>query len=165
MINKIILITFIFSAVIFSSCSSDEKTIGLGQNIHHDDFEYSVLNVEKADQIGSVKSKGTFYIITFRVQNDAKRVEHQWDNNIAYLVDEKGNEYENSSDMQQSLKKTTDFSLKDKYVTPAGQSESAVLVFDVPNGVKEIYLKVRGDFLMGDMFDGNQFKNTKVKLF
>lgn len=165
MINKMILLSFTLSAVIFSSCSSDEKTIGLGQNIHHDDFEYSVQNVEKTDRIGSVKSKGMFYIVTFQVQNKARRVEHEWDNNITYLVDEKRSEYENSHEMQQSLKNIKDFSLKDKYVTPAGQTESAVLVFDIPNEVKEIYLKVRGDFLMGDMFDGNQFKNTKVKLF
>ena len=40
-----------------------------------------------------------------------------------------------------------------------------MLVFDVPREVKEPYLKVRGDFLMGDLFDGNQYKRTRVKLF
>ncbi len=155
----------ILASIIFISCSSDEKTIGLKQNIHHDDFEYSVQSMERAEYIGSAKANGIFYIVTFQVQNDAKRVDHKWDNKIAYLIDENGKEYENSYDQQMNLKKTKDFILKEKYATPSGETESTILVFDLPKDVKETYLKVRCDFLMGDMFDGNQFKKTKVKLF
>lgn len=159
-----LILRVIIAAFIFSSCS-EEKTIGIKQNIHHDDFEYSVLNVEKMEWIGSRKAEGQFYVITFQVQNDAKRVSHEWGNDIAYLVDENGREYENSYDQQKNLMRTKTFGLKEKYNTAAGQSESTMLVFEVPAGVKEPFLKVRGEFLMGDMFDGNQFKKTKIKLF
>lgn len=161
--TKIFLTTL--TAFIFISCSSDEKTIGLKQNIHHDDFEYSVQSVERAEYIGSAKANGIFYIVTFQVQNDAKRVDHEWDNTIAYVVDEKGKEYENSYEQQKNLKQTKQFTLKEKYVTQSGSTETTILVFDLPKDAKETYLKVRGDFLMGDMLDGNQFKKTKVKLF
>ncbi len=162
---KLKAIILILSVVLISSCSKEEKTIGLKENIHHDDFEYSVQNVEKRESIGSVKAKGMFYLVTFQVENDAKRVEHKWDNNIAYLVDEAGKEYENSYEQQENLLRTITYSLKKEYHTAAGQTESTILIFDIPAEVKEPYLKVHGEFLMGDMFDGNQFKNTKIKLF
>ena len=69
--------------VIFSSCSSKEKVLGLGENIHHDDFEYSVQRVEKAAQIGTLRTQGTFLIVTFQVENRARRVDHRWSNDIA----------------------------------------------------------------------------------
>ena len=43
--------------------------------------------------------------------------------------------------------------------------ERTALVFDVPKDVKEPFLQVRGELLMGDVFDGNQFEKTKVRLF
>jgi hypothetical protein len=156
----------IILVMLFSSCST-EKTIGIKQNIHHDDFEYSVQNVSKTEMIGPLKANGIFYIVTFRVENQAKRVEHQWDNSIAYLTDENGREYENSYELQKKLRfrGINPFNLQEKYNTQAGQTDSTMLVFEVPAEVKEVYLKVRGEFLMGDLFDGSQFKNTKIKLF
>ncbi len=148
-----------------SSCSKEEKVIGLKQNIHHDDFEYSVQSVEMADSIGAIKARGTFYIITFRVENRAKRVNHIWENSIAYIVDENGKEHENLNEPENELAKEKLFVQKTKHFTPAGETESAALVFDIPKEVKEPYLKVRGEILMGDIFDGSQFRRTKVKLF
>ncbi len=163
--NKLSIFILSVLTLYFSSCSSDEKTIGLKQNIHHDDFEYSVQDVEKTASIGETKANGIFYIIAFKVQNDAKRVDHKWKNNIAYIVDASGKEYENDNHLQKLLNARNPFGYKDSYITGAGVTESTVFVFDLPADVKEPCLKVRGDFLMGDMFDGNQFKNTKVKLF
>lgn len=154
-----------FLAVLISACSSDEKTIGLKESIQHDDFRYSVESFERTKMIVETKAGGMFYIVKFRVQNDAKRVDHEWKNDIAYVIDEKGKQYENNIGLQKQIEAVTPFGYKDKYVTHAGVSETTVLVFELPADVKEPYLKVRGDFLMGDLFDGNQFKNTKVKLF
>ena len=156
---------YLVFALIFMSCSQKENIIGLKEKIQHDDFEYSVQNVEKTERIGNIESKGMFYLVTFRVENDAKRVEHKWDNNIAYVTDKNETIYKNIYDLQINLKKVRDFSLKERYITYAGQNEETILVFDTPNDVKEPYLKVNGEFLMGDLFDGSQFKNTKVKLF
>lgn len=160
-----IIFAFLTLGFMFSSCSSDEKVINVGQNIHHDDFEYSVQNVEKIDSIGLPEVKGTLVVVTFKVENQAKRVNHKWDNSIAYVVDNHGKVYENSNTLQKALKRIKGINLKDEYITPAGESESAVLVFEVPKDSKELFLKVRGEFLMGDLFDGNQFEHTRVKLF
>ena len=103
--------------------------------------------------------------MTFQVENRARAVNHRWGNDIAYLVDERGREYENDDSAQMALARGGAFERKDSYVTPAGVTERTRLVFDVPRAVREPYLKVRGFLLMGDVFDGDQFRRTRVKLF
>lgn len=151
--------------VIFAACSSEEKTIGLKDNIRHDDFVYQVDKVEKTTMIEGKKAGGMFYIITFKCRNEAKKVEHKWDNSIAYIIDENGKEYENITELQKLLNTAQPYGYLESYNTKAGASDSTVFVFDVPIEVKQPHLKVRGDFLMGDIFDRSQFKNTKVKLY
>ena len=151
--------------VLLSSCSGDEKVVELKQELQHDDYFYSVEGYYKADEIGKEKASGTFYVVTFKVTNRAKRVDHPWENSITYVVDENGKEYQNLPDKQQLLNKIISFNLKDKHVTKAGEQETTVFVFDIPNNVKQPFLKYNGDFLMGDMFDGNQFKHARIKLF
>src|SRR5438105_4443379 len=89
--------------VIFSSCFAKEKVINVGENIHHDDFEYSVQRVEKTGQIGAIRAHGTFLIVLFQVENRAKRVDHRWSGNIAYIIDERGNEYGNETEAEKQL--------------------------------------------------------------
>ena len=132
---------------------------------HHDDFEYSVQSVQKVPQVGSLHADGNFYIVVFQVENRAKRIDHRWTNNIAYVVDEAGTHYENDAQAQQELHRITPFGYRGEYVTPAGTTETILFIFDVPVGVTEAYLQVRGSLLMGDLFDGNQYRKTKVKLF
>ena len=158
-------LTALLCCVIFSSCSLNEKMIDLGENIHHDDFEYSVQHVERAEEIGNLQTRGTFLIVTFQVENRAMRVSHHWSNDIAYIVDAGGTEYENSAAAQKEFDRIKPFGYKPEYVTPAGNTETTVLVFDVPKSLTEPYLKVRGYVLMGDVFDLNEYRRTRVKLF
>jgi hypothetical protein len=153
------------SAAMLSACSGPERVISVRQTIHHDDFEYSVESVETMDRIGDRRPAGRFYVVTFQVENRARAVNHRWGNDIAYLVDERGREYENDVNAQMALAHVDPFARKDSYVTPAGVTERTRLVFDVPRAVHEPYLKVRGFLLMGDVFDGDQFRRTRVKLF
>ena len=151
--------------VIISSCSAREKVIGLRQNIHHDDFQYSVQSVERVAQIGNLSARGTFYIVGFQVENRARRVSHRWDNTIAYLIDETGTLHDNDPAAQKELNGIQPFTYKGEFDTPAEATEATMLVFDLPKEVKQPYLQVRGLLLMGDVFDGSQYKKTKVKLF
>jgi hypothetical protein len=171
--NKFIhhIILSICLIVFLGSCSSGKKgeIIGLNQNIHHDDFEYAVTDFTKTNLIVSgndtLRSRGNFYLVNFRVINKALRVNHQWDNSIGYLVDENGNRYENIKDHQKSLDKSFPFGWKEMYNTPHGQTDTTILVFDLPVTITKPYLMVRGDILMGDAFDGGRFQRVKVRLF
>jgi hypothetical protein len=173
--NKSFYLNYILAVVIalsLLSCKSEKKDniIGLNQRIHHDDFEYSVTSflrtpslVEFPEQITEPGSN--YYLVRFKVENRALRVGHVWDNSIGYITDENGNKYENSKEDQILLDKALHFGWKEKYVTPAGTSDSTVLVFDIPPGVSKPYLMVRGGILMGDVFNGARFRKIRVKLF
>lgn len=165
MTKQLCLTAMLLCCVIFSSCSSNEKVIGLGENIHHDDFEYSVQHLDRTGEIGNLRTRGTFLVVTFQVENRAMRVNHRWSNDIAYIVDAGGAKYENSTEAQKELDRVMPFGYKPEYVTPAGNTETAMLVFDVPTSLTQPFLKVRGYLLMGDVFDWNQYRRTRVKLF
>jgi hypothetical protein len=151
--------------VIFSSCALNEKTIDPGENIHHDDFEYSVQHLDRTGEIGNLRTSGTFLIVTFQVENRAKRVNHRWSNDVAYIVDTAGVEYDNNTEAQKELDRIKPFGYKPEYVTPAGNTETTILVFDLPKSVSQPYLKVHGSLMMGDVFDLNEYTRTRVKLF
>jgi hypothetical protein len=164
-------ILLLLPLVLMISCSRNQKiyVIGIGEKIHHDDFEYSVTNylISRFLRNGrdTIKADGAFYIITFRTDNLAKRISHEWDNSIAVIVDEKGREFGNLPDVQKFWEKARSFGLKEKYITPAGKSDSTVLAFDLPFDATKPYLKVRGEILMGDAFDRARFRRTFVKLY
>lgn len=154
------------------SCSKNNRSniIGLNENIHHDDFEYSVTSFLKtseligiSDQINSVK--GNYYLVRFKVENRAMRVNHQWDNSISYIIDENGNRYENRKEDQILLNKSLHFGWQEQYNTRFGTSDSTILVFYIPPSVTKPYLMVRGGILMGDVFDGAHFRKMKIRLF
>lgn len=151
-------------ALVRTACGA-ERVVGIGDRVRHDDFLYSVVGVERARQIDERRARGTFHIVTFRVENRAGRVAHEWDNDVAYVVDERGRQFDNDRDAQQSLEHRAPFGLTDRYVTCVEMDQTTKLVFDVPDDVTSLFLKFRGFLLMGDVFDGNQYKRTRVKLF
>ena len=155
----------VLTGLVLCSCSANEKVIGLNQETQHDDYFYSITDFYKSDDIGGQKPKGIFYVVTFKVVNRAKRVDHPWENFITYVVDENNRQYQNLPVMQKVLNSVKPFNLNDHHVTKAGETETTIFVFDIPGESKQPCLKYDGEYLMGDMFDGNQFKKTKVKLF
>ena len=157
-------IVLIWGALV-SGCAGPDMIIDPGARIHHDDFEYSVQKVDRTDRIGDRQAGGTFYIVTFQVENRARRVDHRWSNDIAYIVDGSGRQYEHDGPAQRTLEAVKPFGYKDRYVTPAEAVVTTMLVFDLPKDVREPYLKVRGEFLMGDLFDAKQYRRTWVRLF
>lgn len=156
------------SALLMSSCAN-EKAIAVNERIHHDDFEYRVTDFIVMDSIGSGEGQrraaGHFYVVTFEVENRAKRVAHEWDNSIAYVVDNQGRKYENLSETQSFLNTVEPFNYSSHHTTPAGATDTTRLIFDLPKNVTRPYLMVRGELLMGDVFDGKAFAKTKVRLF
>jgi hypothetical protein len=153
------------------SCNSDnnQRVIGLNENIHHDDFEYSVTSFDTTHQIigkkDTIFAKDIFYLVTFKVTNNALRVGHNWNNSIAFIIDENGNRYENIEEDQDELNESEPFGLMKYYNTPHGYSSSTILVFQLPGNVRKPYLMVKGETLMGDVFDAGKFKKMRIKLF
>ena len=155
-------------ALLIATCAR-ERIIGINERIHHDDFGYLVTRFTVTDTIGSganlKRAAGRFYLATFVVENRAKRVQHRWDNSIAFVVDDQGRQFENQPELQTLLNAVQPFNYAAQHVTPAGAVEDTQLVFDLPANVARPCLMVRGETLMGDVFDGRAFAKTRVKLF
>jgi hypothetical protein len=152
-------------AMWLAACDRGERVIGLGENIRHDDFEYSVRHVESTPRIGDRRAAGRFHVVTFQVENRSERTDHIWTSHIAYVVDDRGRVFENDAAGEMAYVHAQGHIQKLRRVTPAGAIERATLVFDLPADVREAFLKVRGDLFMGDVLDGNQFKRTRVRIF
>lgn len=165
-----ILIVLLLISLLSCHRKNESYFIGLNQNIHHDDFEYSVTSYLRTSSIpyvsdNNTSANGIYYLVHFKVENRALRVDHQWDNSIGYIVDEEGNQFENSKEDQIVLDKSLHFGWKEQYNTLFGTSDSTILVFRLPAAVTKPYLMVRGRILMGDVFDRARFRKMKVKLF
>jgi hypothetical protein len=125
------------------------------------------FKVSKFQENGSDTTRtGNFYcLVRFRVENKALRVSHKWNNSIGYIIDETGRIYENNPSLQQLLEKSQPFGYRDSYVTPAGSADSTCLAFELPSQVKRLFFKVRGEILMGDIFDRVRFRRMMVRLY
>ena len=142
----------------FIACqTADEREIGIGEGIRHDDFVYSVRRVQATDansRLNRANAANRLWLVVFQVENQAKRVAHPWSDSTAFVTDSAGHRYEN---LRRSPTGQT--------VTPAGRIDSTVLIFSLPTTLTRPYLQVRGETLMGDVFDGSQFERTKIRLF
>ncbi len=137
--------------------TAGEKVIGVGEGIRHDDFVYSVRRVQATDgssRLNRANAENRLWMVVFQVDNQAKRVAHPLSDSAAFVTDSAGHRYEN---IRRSPTGQT--------VTPAGKVDSTVLLFSLPKTLTRPYLQVRGETLMGDVFDGGQFEKTKIRLF
>jgi hypothetical protein len=157
--------------VLITSCNSEKReyVIGIGEKIHHDDFEYSVSDIiiSRFLRNGSdtLHAKGMFYLVKFKVENNSKHNGHEWDNSIAYIIDDRAGLFQNMPEVQEFYEKSKTFGLKEKYNTTPGSADSTYLAFDLPFNSTIPYLKVKGEIQIGDIFDGALFRRVRIKLF
>ena len=155
---------FSFMVAGLTGCGED-PLLAVGEPIRHDDFLYTVLAARRIDALGTRPAKGQFLVVHFEVANSAIRVAHRWTNHIAYLVDAGGRRHDNDDGLQQQLDALHRFGWAAEYVTAPGAKRSTMLVFDLPADVaRPLDLMVRGELLIGDVFDGARFRRTRVRL-
>jgi hypothetical protein len=168
---KILFYVSLISLSWLLSCKGDQSDIVIGINvpIHHDDFEYVVTHFITSTKIplekDTLMAHGVFYLVTFQVKNEARKVNHNWNNSIAYIKDEAGKVFENNVQLQTKLNAFKNFGWKEKYVTSCQSFDTTLFIFDLPKDVRQPYLMVRGEMLMGDFFDGNKYLRTKIRLY
>jgi len=157
--------------ILITSCSQGKKeyVIGIGERIHHGNFEYSAPDVIITRFLkngrDTLHAKGMFYLVKFKVENNSKRTGHEWDNSIAYIIDDRSGSFQNMPDVQEFYEKSKPFGLKEKYNTAPGTADSTYLAFDLPFNSTIPCLKVEGDILIGDIFDGALFRRVRVTLY
>ncbi|HXN08514.1 MAG TPA: DUF4352 domain-containing protein [Candidatus Acidoferrales bacterium] len=145
--------------------STPQRFVVLGTPIQQDDFVYVVTAVGRTPQISNrlatAKANGIFYIVTIRVDNQARRVAFKWDERIPHIVDAQGTRYDKSRDGQAAL----DAATKPRYTIPAGQSSTFQAVFDVPVDIEKPVLAFDNGILMGDLFNLIAYRRIGVNLY
>lgn len=133
-----------------------DETVSLNHEIQYDDFAFSVLSVRQAEFVGmgrdSVRPAGTFYIVTLKIANHAKRVDYRYKRNSPLLIDERGKEYPPSAEGQPALEATLTPEARCSAPIPAGSSCVTEIVYDVPTDVRVSELRISFGEL-GDLID------------
>jgi hypothetical protein len=160
-----VLVAIALAVAALYTFSTPRHLVALGTPIQQDDFVYVVNGVGRTPQItnkaATAKSNGIFYIVTIRVDNEAKRVAFKWDERIPHIVDAQGNRYDKSPEGQAAL----DAATKPRYTIPAGQSASFQAVFDVPADIQKPVLALDNGILMGDLFNLVEYRRIGVILY
>ena len=143
------------------------QIVGYGREIQYDDFAFSVMNVTRVASIGSngsqLPSRGAYYVVSLKVTNHARRVDYQFEDRIAVLVDETGREYHVSADGQRALEATRSTGPCTERL-PAGASCVTQLVFDAPPGLGHPQLRISFGGPIGDMLDTVFSGNKRINL-
>jgi hypothetical protein len=154
----------LFTALAYTF-STPRSFVSLGTPVRQDDFVYVVTGVGRAPEISNgaatARATGIFYIVTIRVDNDAKRVSFRWDERIPHIVDGQGRRYDKSADGQAALNAAT----KPHYTIAPGQSASFQAVFDLPVTIEKPSLAFDNGILMGDIFDMAAYRRIGVMLY
>lgn len=160
----IVLVAVLTVAALYTF-STPNRFVALGTPIHQDDFVYTVTGVGRTPKISNSASyataQGEFYIVSIRVDNDARRVGFVWDERIPHIVDDQGHRYDKSPDGQAAL----DASLKPRFSIAPGDRNTFQAVFDVPPNIDKPALVFDNGILMGDVFNLVAYRRIGVELY
>ena len=138
------------ASLVVTSLASRERTLALGETKRFCGFYLDChmgVAVERVDTMAvigdagrEVRAGGTFYVVTLRVSNDAKRVPLHLVEPRVVVVDAEGFEYERFPEAEQMLPERQRADLGRS--VDAGHSFTRTVVIDVPHGVREPRLRV-----------------------
>ena len=145
----------IFAAVVIAGVgylrSLPVAIVAVGAPVRQDDFRYTVTRVLKHRTTDTVS-----YVVTIRVDNDAKQVSYVWRDDSAYVVDSVGHHY--------FARNSASPGRRDRQPISAGDSASYDLTFDVPAPAVGPMLRYSNGILMGDVFDLGAYTRAAVPL-
>lgn len=124
--------------------------VPIGKPVRQDDFTYTVTHVGKER-----KSEGVSYVVTIRVDNEAKRVDYVWNDDTAFVTDSAGRRYRAVASSPAAVERAP--------ILP-GAFALFDLTFDLPADAKNPTLRYWNGILMGDVFDGLAYARTAVAL-
>jgi hypothetical protein len=124
--------------------------VAFGTPIRHDDFLFTVTQLRRK----TLTDGAAHYRVAIDVKNEAKRVDYQWRDSIAYVraFDDRGFGHDIFALTHGS------------FILPAGQSRTATLEFRVPAGLSSANLRFWDGIFMGDAFNGGAYGKAIVPL-
>lgn len=144
------------------------QVVGLNQEIQYDDFAFAALGARRAEAIGSdaapQRAQGVYEIVTMKVANHARRVDFTFDKSTVILIDDQGNEYHWSADVQRAFDASRTAGEPCAVPIAAGASCSTDVVFDVPAAARIVQLRISGGGPLGDVLDTIFYGKKRIAL-
>jgi hypothetical protein len=124
--------------------------VAIGTPIRHDDFMFTVTRVQQS----LLRDGSSLYRVTVNVRNEAKVVNYQWRDEVAYVraFDERGFGHNFSSSTRRS------------FVLAPGGDRDAHLLFRLPKSVSSAGMYFWDGIYMGDAFNGGAYTKAVVPL-
>jgi hypothetical protein len=145
--------------------SKPRQIVALGTPIRQDDFVYTVTGFGRTPMISNkfarAIARGVFYIVSIRVDNNARRVGFVWDEHIPHIVDEHGQRWDASDAGQAAL----DAYNKPRFSIAPHNSRTFEAIFDVPTDIAKPVLVFDNGILMGDVFNLVAYRRIGVVLY
>lgn len=139
-----------------------------GQRVWDYECGFTVSHVARTHRVGAITARGTFYLVTARVDCPFGERYH-WDPTRAYVIDNRGihgNRYDYSVDGQRAFDR-----LRGRPPTPhtiLGASETEYLVFDLPTDIEQPALvftdTLTVDAFLGDWMEGKIYEPHRFNL-
>lgn len=148
--GALILAVAALTAGVFYIRSLPDTIVAVGQPVRQDDFLYTVTRVVKHRE-----NESLWYVVTIRVDNQAKVVAYRWRDEIAYVTDAAGHRYRTLPDPQIA---------SDRPPIPAGASAAYSLTYVLPASEQHPTLHYSNGILMGDVFDGAAYRRAAIPL-
>ena len=143
-----------------------DQVVGLNQEIQYDDFAFSVQGVRKASSLGRGESQttamGTYYVVTLKIANHAKRVDFTFKRSSAILVDDNGREFHLSESAQRALESIQGQECSGPI--PAGGTCTAELAFELPETAHVSLLRISEGGALGDILDFVFYGTKRIAL-
>ena len=120
--------------------------VGMRTPIRHDDFLFSV----NGTRTSPAPNNEHHLLVDVLVVNQAKRVDYEWRDTIAFIEDADGKRYDPVSHNTFSLQ--------------PGESRTATVSFLVPRMIREPVVRFWDGIYMGDAFNGGAYARTRVSI-
>jgi hypothetical protein len=131
--------------------SQPPEVVAVGAPVRQDDFVYTVTRVVKHRSNGMIS-----YVVSIRVDNQAKIVGYRWSGDTAYVTDSTGRRYH----AEEASRSAT----RERPPIAAGSSADYDMTFHVPDTAGRPMLRYWNGFMMGDVFDGAAYSRAAVAL-
>ncbi len=124
--------------------------VAVGTPIRHDDFLFTVTAIHRRRLPGGIAE----YRVSVLVQNQAKVVDYQWRDTIAYV-----RAFDTGGFGRDFFPAT-----HGSFTLRAGEERTAQLTFNVPPGYSSANLRFWDGIFMGDAFNGAAYEKAIVPL-
>jgi hypothetical protein len=160
---------FVSALSLLALLNRRDQVVGLKQDIRYDDFAFSVLEARSESltqsQVNDSTDPATLCVLTLKIDNRAGRVDYQFNDEIAVLVDERGREYRpvrrdgiSSADAGRPAAERCDKPI------PAGSSCTTDLTFELPADSQVSHLRISHGGNIGYLLDLVFYGNKRIAL-